>query len=137
MTATRAAVRVERIGNLCVPDMARELYKQSGLAIDRARKDPMITISAHDLFDLVIAYEAAIKGDTGDLEWALAVQAATAKGAVEILEEAERRRFNKGDFDSKAAQLYGEQPYYRVLKRDGEEGVLAAGKEAFLAITNL
>lgn len=86
------------------PEKARALYKAGFDAIDSSRRgEATVTVNANALIDLMIAYEAAIKGETGELEWALGVQAATAQGAVAILEKARDNRWNNGDFDSEAA----------------------------------
>lgn len=132
-----ANVRVEDLVGKSNPEVARALYKAAGSAIDKTRTgEPTVTVSARALFDLMIAYEDAIEGDTANLEWALAVQAATAKGAVGILEKARDNRWNQGDFDSAAAQAYAEDPYSAILSAEGESKVREFGREAFLQITS-
>lgn len=130
-----ANVKVEKIGGKDPLAAAKAFYKAGFQALDATRKgDATVTVSANDLIDIMISFEAALKGETGDMMWALAVESSRSKGAVEILEKARDNRWNKGDFDSKAAELYATDPYPMIMKRDGEESVIANGKAAYLAI---
>lgn len=131
-----ANVRCTAGAGLSNPEIAKMFYKAGFQAIDSTKKgDATVTVNANTLIDLMIAYGDAIKGDIGNLEWALAVQAATCQGAIEILDQANDKRMNQGDFCSSAALMYQNDPYTYALKNlGGESGVIAAGKASFLAI---
>lgn len=130
-----ANVKVEKMGTLDALETSKVFYKAGFKALDTTRSgQATVTVNANDLIDIMIAFQAALAGDVGDLHWALAIQTATAQGAVELLNTARDNRWNKGDFDSAAAELYATDPCRMVRERDGEESVITKGKAAYLNI---
>lgn len=110
--------------------IARLFYRAAFKASD-AKGQATVTVPANALIDTMIALQDAIEGEYGNLEWALAVQTAVAEGALELLDQARKKHWLEGDFDSEAAHHLGTDPYTYITAKKSEDDRIKAGRTAF------
>lgn len=81
-------VTVKHTPDMTDAQFAKAIRTAGFHAVDHTRRgDPTLVIPANAAIDLMIAYEDAIQGDTGNLSWALGVMVATARKQREYIEK--------------------------------------------------
>lgn len=115
-------IKLEKVAGQGPVEFAARMYRYGFRALDATKRgEATLVIPANNAIDVAIAYQAAREGNTADLEWSLAVQAAIATQAQKLLDEIAEL----AEVDSKIWDLAMKLPYSEFLDANGEEGVRA------------